>query len=121
MNGIAAMARLLYDTDVLIDHLEGRRALPGGEDLAYSCVSRAELYSWGEADEGRIDPFLDPLEEVVIDRDVAAQAGRIRRAVRIKLPDALVAASALVTGRHLVTRNTKDFRKVKGLRVHPIR
>lgn len=40
------MARLLYDTDVLIDHLQGTRTLPVGDDLAYSCVSRAELYSW---------------------------------------------------------------------------
>lgn len=111
------MARLLYDTDVLIDHLEGRRPLPAGEDLAYSCISRAELYSWTAADEARIDTFLDPLEEIILDRGVAQEAGRIRRATRIKLPDALVAAAALTTRRHLVTRNAKDFRKVKGLRL----
>ena len=109
------MARLLYDTDVLIDHLQGTRALPLGDDLAYSSVSRAELYSWAAADEDRIDAFLDPLDEIVLDREVAEQAGRVRRATRIKLPDALVAAAALVTRRQLVTRNAKDFRKVKGL------
>lgn len=109
------MARLLYDTDVLIDHLQGTRALPLGDDLAYSCVSRAELYTWAAADEDRIDAFLDPLDEIVLDREVAEQAGRVRRATRIKLPDALVAAAALVTRRQLVTRNAKDFRKVKGL------
>ncbi len=111
------MARLLYDTDVLIDHLQGRRALPTGDDLAYSCVSRAELYSWAEADEDRIDAFLDPFEEVIVDREIAEQAGRIRRESRIKLPDALVAAAALFSHRQLVTRNAKDFRKVKGLKV----
>jgi predicted nucleic acid-binding protein len=111
------MARLLYDTDVLIDHLEGRRALPVGDDLAYSCVSRAELYSWAAADENRLDAFFDPLEEIVLDREVAEQAGRIRREIRIKLPDALIAAAALVTRRQLVTRNVRDFRKVKGLRL----
>lgn len=111
------MARLLYDTDVLIHHLQGRRALPRGEDLAYSCISRAELYSWAEADEDRIDGFLDPFEELIIDRNVAEQAGRIRRESRIKLPDALVAAAALLTRRQLVTRNARDFRKVKGLKL----
>lgn len=111
------MARLLYDTDVLIDHLQGRRKLPTGDDLAYSCVSRAELYSWAEADEDRIDGFLDPFEEVIIDREIAEQAGRIRRESRIKLPDALVAAAALLSRRQLVTRNANDFRKVKGLKV----
>jgi len=112
------MARLLYDTDVLIDHLEGRSALESGEDLAYSCISRAELYSWAAADEAAIDDFLAPLDEVLVDRDVAERAGRIRREVRIKLSDALVAASALATKRRLVTRNAKDFRRVKGLRLH---
>jgi len=112
------MARLLYDTDVLIDHLEGRHALPGGEDLAYSCITRAELYSWTEADETAIDDFLTPFDEVLVDWEVAEVAGRIRRDIRIKLPDALVAASALATGRRLVTRNAKDFRRVKGLRLH---
>ena len=111
------MARLLYDTDVLIDHLEGRRALPVGNDLAYSSVSRAELYSWAAADEDRLDAFLDPLEEIVLGREVAEEAGRIRRGTRIKLPDALIAATALVTRRELVTRNARDFRKVKGLKL----
>ncbi len=111
------MARLLYDTDVLIDHLQGRRALPTGDDLAYSCISRAELYSWGEADEDLIDAFLDPFEEIVLDREIAQQAGRICRELRIKLPDALIAAAALLTRRQLVTRNAKDFRMVKGLKI----
>lgn len=111
------MARLLYDTDVVIDHLQGRRALPRGDDPAYSCVSRAELYSWAEADEDRIDAFLDPFEEVIVDREIAQQAGRIRRDSRIKLPDALIAAAALLTRRQLVTRNAKDFRKVRGLKI----
>lgn len=115
------MARLLYDTDVLIDHLEGRRPLRPGEDTAYSCVSRAELYSWAGADEDKIDAFLEPFSEVVIDREVAQQAGRIRRTTRIKLPDALVAASAVLTRRQLVSRNNRDFRKVKGLRLASLR
>lgn len=111
------MARLVFDTDVLIDHLDGRQRLPAGEDLAYSCISRAELYSWSAANEELIDTFLDPLEEIEVDREVAQEAGRIRRATRIKLPDALVAAAALLTRRHLVTRNVEDFRKVTGLRL----
>lgn len=111
------MARLLYDTDVLIDHLQGRRTLPVENDVAYSCISRAELYSWGAAEEDRIDSFLEPMEEIEVDREVAQEAGRIRRSTRIKLPHALVAATALSNRRVLVTRNTKDYRKIKGLRI----
>ena len=111
------MAKLLYDTDVLIDHLEGRRGLPADDDVAYSCISRAELYSWGAANEGSIDSFLEPMEEIEVNREVAQEAGRIRRSARLKLSDALVAATALSSRRVLVTRNTKDFRRIKGLRI----
>ena len=90
------MARLLYDTDVLIDHLQGTRALPLGDDLAYSSVSRAELYSWAAADEDRIDAFLDPLDEIVLDREVAEQAGRVRSGV--DLADRLASSRVVVGG-----------------------
>jgi len=111
------MARILYDSDALIDHLQGHQILPTGEDPAYSSISRAELFSWKVVDERRIVAFLDPFEEVTVDREIAEEAGRIRRSTRIKLPDALIAASALVTRRQLATRNVRDFRKVKGLRL----
>ncbi len=111
------MARLLYDSDTLIDHLQGRRPLPLADDPAYSCISRAELFSWQPVAEAQIQAFLDPFEEIAVDREIAEEAGRIRRSTRIKLPDALIAASALVSRRQLVTRNVRDFRKVKGLRL----
>ena len=115
-SGTVGMARFLYDTDVLIDHLEGRRAVPAGEDSAYSVVTRAELYS-GTADEDTIDAFLEPFDEIVLDRDIANQAGRLRRLRAIKLPGALIAATALLTNRTVVTRNARDFKKVQGLKV----
>lgn len=111
------MARVLYDSDALIDHLQGHRALPAGEAPAYSSISRAELFSWKIVDEARIIAFLDPFEEITVDREIAEEAGRIRRSTHIKLPDAVIAASALVTRRQLATGNVRDFRKVKGLRL----
>jgi len=86
-----------YDTDVLIDHLQGTRTLPVGDDLAYSCVSRAELYSWAAADEDRIDAFLDPLDEIVLDREVAEQAGRLLRS-GVDLADRLASSRVVVGG-----------------------
>jgi predicted nucleic acid-binding protein len=40
---------------------------------------------------------------------VAEEAVRIRRQRRLKLPDAIILATARVHGLVLVTRNTKDF------------
>ena len=113
------MARVLFDSDVLIDHLNGSAAIPPTfAGSSYSSISRAELYSWEHADEVLIDRLLDQFEEVPVDRRVAEEAGRIRRDASIRLPDALIAASAITSKRPLFTRNTRDFRKVPRLRLH---
>lgn len=113
------MARVLFDTDVLIDHLDGSALIPatlGGS--AYSSISRAELYSWEQADERVIDRLLDQFEELSVDRVIAEEAGRIRREAKLRLPDALIAASAIISKQPLMTRNLRDFRTVRGLRLH---
>jgi hypothetical protein len=48
---------------------------------------------------------------------VIERAIEIRRSVRIKIPDALVAATALIYEANLVTRNTGDFKNVPDLSV----
>jgi predicted nucleic acid-binding protein len=45
-----------------------------------------------------------PLSEAIVQRTIA-----LRQQHRIRLPDALIAATALVLGEPLVTRNTQDF------------
>jgi hypothetical protein len=50
--------------------------------------------------------------------EVAERAIAIRRANKIKLPDAIIQATAEVEGRVLITRNTRDFPAgVAGIRV----
>ena len=61
--------------------------------------------------------LLAPLREIVIDRHIAERAGAIGRTTGVRLPDALVAATALVHGLTLHTRNHRDFRKVPDLRL----
>ncbi|HEY1751790.1 MAG TPA: PIN domain-containing protein [Caulobacteraceae bacterium] len=53
--------------------------------------------------------YLESFALVGLDRDVAEEAAALRRAHRMKLPDAIVWASARVQERLLVSRNTKDF------------
>ena len=109
------MARLLIDTTVFIDHLRGRELIrPRGNNLAYSVIVRAELYTGG--DERRIDIMLDRYEELPVDRAVAERAGRLRRDTKIDMADALIAATALVHGFTVITRNVADFRGVSKLR-----
>jgi predicted nucleic acid-binding protein len=116
MSGI--VAELLVDTDVFVDHLRGARPLrPARDSLHYSVVTRCELFAGSSAQEEIVGTLLSPFRELPVDRDVAETAGRIRREIGIRTPDALIAGTALVNGLALVTRNRRDFERVPKLRL----
>lgn len=108
--------QVVVDTDVLIDHLRGHRRLDPAITMAYSVVSRCELFA-GTDDAAIIRTLLDAMVEVDLDRQVAETAGAIRRDQRMAIADAVVAATALRLGVPLVTRNARHFRGVPGLEV----
>ena len=67
-------------------------------------------------DEDVVRRLLAPFEELPVDAAVAERAGRIRRHANIRVPDALIAATALDHGLQLWTRNERDFDRVEDLR-----
>lgn len=110
------MADVLVDTDVFIDHLRGAVELRADRHrLSYSVVTRAELIA-GTSASGAVSELLAPFRELPVDRAVAERAGRIRREAGVRLPDALIAATALEHGLALASRNDRDFGRVRGLR-----
>ena len=111
------MADLLVDTDVFVDHLRGARLLRVGRNRVHvSVITRCELLA-GTSASAAITRMLEPFRELVIDRQTAERAGRIRRETGTRTPDALIAASALVHRLTLVTRNRRHFDPVRGLRI----
>ncbi|WP_425571141.1 PIN domain-containing protein [Olivibacter ginsenosidimutans] len=49
-------------------------------------------------------------------QEVKEETIKIRRRYSIKLPDAIIAATAISHKLTLITRNTKDFSAIKGLK-----
>ena len=91
--------------------------LPTGRVLI-SAVVRAEVLAWHGHSTESLDAarvLLDVCELVPVNATIADEAARIRRETGLKLPDALIAATALLRSVALVTANGKDFRRVSGL------
>lgn len=115
-----SVADILVDTDVFIDHLRGASELkPGRHRLHYSVVTRAELVAGNSATD-LVSQLLAPFREIPVNRPIAERAGRVEREFQLRLPDAIIAASALEGQLVLVTRNRKHFEHVRGVRIRSL-
>ena len=92
-----------------LDEWCGHSAMTRLELLSHPSLSAQDLADW------RL--LLAQSEEVTIGDTVIEEAARLRRTVRLKAPDAIIAATALLQNATLVTRNIADFRRVPGLMV----
>ena len=111
------VADVLVDTDIFIDHLRGAAELkPRNHRLHYSVITRAELFA-GTSATDTIVTLLSPFREIPVDRAIAERAGRIRLESGVRLPDALIAATAVEHKLSIATRNRADFEKIRGVRL----
>lgn len=122
------MSGFAFDANILIDalaglpraHAEIDRATDAGARAWVSRMAWVEVLSKGDGATIRdAEYFLSGFGIDEIDQETAARAAALRRErPRLKSPDALILASALVRGRILITRNIKDFpAAMPGIRV----
>jgi predicted nucleic acid-binding protein len=114
----------LFDTNILIDHLNGiakaTREITRSKDAAISVITWIEVMTGAASteEEAILRAFLSNFQCLEITREVAERAAVIQRQKRIKMPDAIILATAEAAGRQLVTRNVKDFPTgTRGVRV----
>jgi predicted nucleic acid-binding protein len=108
------MVKALFDTNILIDFLnavpEARAELQRYPDRAISIVTWMEVMVGADRDlEAETRTFLSGFDIVGVEEKVAERAVGLRRGHRIRLPDAIIWATAQTRAMLLVTRNTKDF------------
>jgi len=106
--------RAAFDTNILVDFLNGvtaaRSELARSDERLISVVTWMEVMVGTSADdEEAVRAFLRRFEVVDVDAAVADEAVRLRRQHRMRLPDAIIWATARSRTALLVTRNTKDF------------
>ncbi len=106
--------RALFDSSILIDALLEHEAaiavIKANDDRAISVVT------WIEVMTGAAPPaeavtrrFLERFERIGLSDPIALEAVRVRQRARLRLPDAVIVASARVTNRTLITRDVKDM------------
>jgi len=123
----------LLDTNILIQCLQGKQpvssrfiaAIPS--EIAIPSVVAYELeygtLKIGSAQRRKIlSQMLEGLDEAPFDRQAAREAARIRialerRGVVIGPLDLLIAGTAMSLGAILATNNTREFSRIKGLRI----
>jgi len=116
----------VIDSNVLIYHLNGaltpvaerrvKAAIGAGGFI--SVITRIEILGWqGQTEDSlRIaSSLLDLIGEKPLTETIVQLCIDLRQSHRIKLPDAIIAATALDLGLPLMTRNTTDFDEVENL------
>lgn len=106
--------KALFDTNILIDYLNGisaaRDEIARYDEALISAITWVEvMVGTQDNEESAVRRFLDRFTQIPFDRRVAERAVLIRRQTRIRLPDAIVWASAKCESALLVSRNVKDF------------
>jgi predicted nucleic acid-binding protein len=104
----------LLDTNILIDYLNGIKAakdeIERYETVMISAITWMEVMVGAEDEENStIKAFLSRFIQIPVNSDVAERAVTIRRQTRMRLPDAIIWASAKSENALLVSRNSKDF------------
>ncbi len=107
---------VLFDTNILIDYLsaypQARIELDTHSDRAISIITWMEVLAGASANDAEeTRAFLLNFHTIPLSTEIADRAVKIRQTRRIKLPDAIIQATAEASGRTLVSRNTRDFPK----------
>lgn len=113
----------VFDTNIVIDALNGLSEADAEynlyEKVIISRITWMEILVGEKGDDQQTRNFLESLFEIApIDVNISELAVQLRRQHRIRLPDAIIWATAKAFNATLVTRNTKDFDlKWDGIRV----
>ncbi|MEX1197596.1 MAG: type II toxin-antitoxin system VapC family toxin [Pseudohongiellaceae bacterium] len=104
----------VLDTNILIDYLNGvdaaRDEIQRYPQPFISSITWMEVMVGVASEEEKpVRRFLATFRQIAIDSEVAERAVAIRRNASMRLPDAIIWASAQCAGALLVTRNSKDF------------
>ena len=90
-------------------------------DINISIITKIELLSFKEADENysnSLKILFANASIYTLDDDVVLKTVSLRKSGKTKLPDCIIAATAIAKNFTLITADRKDFKAIKKLKVH---
>ena len=120
--------KILIDTNIAIGYIGNRLSIQAMDKLDdlfnsqynLSVINQIELLGYPnleKIEEEKFKLFINHSFIHQIDDKTIEKTIEIRKKHRIKLPDAIIAATCLVNGLDILTLNVKDFENIEGLKV----
>lgn len=123
------MQHYLFDTNILIYYFNGEMenlvenkvSKLMGESFQISVISKMEFlgFPFNKQEKQQAINFIEYAEIKMLTNKIVQKVIEIRQEKRIKLPDAIIAATAMEQSAVLVTRNTKDFNSLSLEMINP--
>jgi len=114
----------LIDTNTIIYLSQGKLKISdfakNDSNLYISSITYIETLGYpfpNQYEERIITDLCEMFERLFLTEDVEKQTILIRKTHKIKLPDAIIAATAITYDLTLVTYNSSDFNKISGLKL----
>ena len=116
--------RYLVDTNVLLEYIgdllpqKASKVMDDlvADDFNISVINLIEVLGHLSATQ-EVANFLDLANQYELDKAVVQETISVRKRHKIKLPDAIIAATAIANDLAIISRNTKDFKNIAGLEV----
>ena len=115
----------ILDSNVIIGYLAGKIPASGLEIVSgivsdipnISVISQIEVLRFNDTPENEsvLEEFINISKIYPLSGNVVERTIKICKQIKIKLPDAIIAATALIESFTLVTRNINDFNKIPAL------
>lgn len=118
--------RYLLDSNCIIDYIAGLFPNEASDwlnhifdtEINVSVITKIEVLSYNPDREDNYQVLVNLFEASTVlglTEDIVDTTIQLRQQQKIKLPDAVIAATSLNNDFILVSRNTKDFKNVEGL------
>ncbi len=118
---------IFIDTNIIINYFKAEakavnffEKYKNKENFGISIITKIEITSYPYITEEeflKIEEFLKEFIIIPVDENISSICSYLRRKYKMKLGDAIIAATAIYYNSPLLTFNIRDFKKIKELKI----